>query len=55
MTKVTYEYEINVSIDGSHVGKIQSEEGGYRYFPLFSLHGGELFETLEACKASLED
>jgi hypothetical protein len=55
MSNITYETEISVALDGEHVGKIQSEEGGYRYFPLFDLKGGELFPTLDACKASLED
>ncbi len=55
MSTITYKSEICVALDGKHVGQIKSEEGGYRYFPLFSLKGGELFPTLEACKASLEE
>lgn len=33
-------------------GKVQS---GYRYFPNGQREGGEVFDTVEACKKSLDD
>jgi len=52
---ITYKTIIAVSIDDEHVGEIRSVEGGFKYFPTFSTSGGELFTTIEAVKASLED
>ena len=46
----------NVYIDTSYVGKIVSVRGGYMYRPKggYMSHHGEIFQTLELCKQSLE-
>lgn len=49
---------IDVLLEGRKVGRIAQERMtaytmGWRYTPTGSKTGGELFETLAACKASL--
>lgn len=57
---ITYERQewIIVNIDGRKVGKIKIIEKKWRdlfqYFPMGSKVGGVIFDTLDACKKSLE-
>lgn len=48
------EYITVVFLDRKRVGKIRKVDNGYKYFPLGANVGGELFNTLEECKQSLE-
>ena len=54
---LTYEQSVTVKLDGKVIGTIKTVAGGYQYFP--KGHGvkwaGDVYETLEACKTSLED
>jgi len=58
---IRYEIEINVYLDGKHVGSIRNADSipeikdGFQYTPNEQAVGGRIYATLEACKASLED
>jgi hypothetical protein len=46
-------WDIDVRLDGTRVGVIRTFATGYQYKPTGG-KAGEIFPTLEACKASLE-
>ena len=45
----------NVFLDGRITGRIHAIGSKYQYRPKGSRTGGDLYDTLAACKASLED
>ncbi|MFK4132456.1 hypothetical protein ACI2KR_09275 [Pseudomonas luteola] len=45
--------EVTVLWDNKTIGKILQEEGGWRYYPKGERTGGELYQSLGACKNSL--
>ena len=51
---IYYRNNVDVYLDGKHVGVIKQEEGGYRYYPGKSKRGGELFTTIQQVRNSLE-
>lgn len=55
MEKLDYTVNVEVRLDGRHVGNIkQMLSGGFAYFPKGSNGQGDTFDTLEECKRSLE-
>jgi hypothetical protein len=46
-------WDIDVRLDGTRVGVIRAFATGYQYKPTGG-KAGEIFPTLDACKASLE-
>lgn len=51
---ITYEIKVEVYLDNLYVGYIGKDFGGYRYFPKGQKEGGQVFETIEKVKKSLE-
>ncbi len=47
-------HALRVLLDGKQVGEIRMFSGCFQYFPNGSSSGGEIFNTLEECKKSLE-
>lgn len=62
MSKITYETELKVRLDGLIVGKIRELRSnlgnkviGYQYVPNGGMaYAGDIHQSLESCKKSLE-
>lgn len=51
---ITYKENIKVFLDKKHVGNIKSVSGGYSYFPKGSKTHGQIYQSVEKVKCSLE-
>ncbi len=60
MNQFTYITEVQVKLNGKHVGTIRevlpkgASLSSFVYFPKGQKIGGDMYPTLAACKASLE-
>lgn len=51
---ITYIENIKVFLDKKHVGNIKTLAGGYAYFPKGSKTHGQIYQSVEKVKCSLE-
>ena len=51
--KIQFKTTVSVILNDKKIGEIREVPGGYSYFPKGQKHGGDVFKTLEAAKASL--